>query len=79
MNLYLFGAGKRGVKIENLLFQHEVIINGFIDSFKVGESLNCGLGRTYKIISKNEFLKIINSTPPPTTPHTLYRSVNYSY
>ena len=60
MNVFLYGAGRRGKKIENLLFSKKIIVKGIADSNKAGNLFDCGSSRIYKILSKEELLKTIN-------------------
>lgn len=47
----LYGAGKRGKKVAELLLQKGISIAGFLDSNKTDGIIECGEGRKYNIVS----------------------------
>lgn len=53
MDIVLYGAGIRGKKIENILFQNGIVIKGFADTYKRG-IIECFDGRKYPIFSLSE-------------------------
>ncbi|MCH5261310.1 MAG: methyltransferase domain-containing protein [Lachnospiraceae bacterium] len=55
MDIILYGAGKKGKKVEGLLFSKGIAIKGFYDSNKKGQ-VECESGRIYPIVSEAELL-----------------------
>lgn len=56
MEIVLYGAGLRGKKIENVLFQNGIVIKGFADTYKQG-FVECFDGRRYPIYSLTEIFE----------------------
>ena len=56
MDIVLYGAGKRGKKIEALFYRKGIVIKGFADSKKSG-CVNCENGRSYPILELPEILR----------------------
>lgn len=53
MGIVLYGAGRRGKKVEDLLYANGVKIEGFADSKKTGD-VECAEGRIYPILGMSE-------------------------
>ena len=56
MGIVLYGAGKRGRKIEDLLYMNGIVIEGFVDSYKTGY-VDCESGRRYSVKGISEVLR----------------------